>query len=144
MTNEQIHLVKASFERILPEAEAVAGLFYERLFELDPNLLPLFKGEMKEQGRKLMQMIGLAVKSLDRIDELIPAVQSLGARHAGYGIKNQHYETVAAALLWTLEKGLGADFTERTKEAWVTVYTLLANIMQQGARQAEEDLPIAA
>ena len=90
MTNEQINLVKATFEKIEPLSETVADIFYGRLFELDPNLRHLFKGDMKEQGRKLMQMIGLAVRGLDRIEELIPAVQSLGVRHANYGVKEAH------------------------------------------------------
>ena len=143
MTNEQINLVKATFEKIEPLSETVADIFYGRLFELDPNLRHLFKGDMKEQGRKLMQMIGLAVRGLDRIEELIPAVQSLGARHAQYGVKENHYETVAEALLWTLEKGLGADFTFETKVAWSAVYGLLAQTMKNASRQPSENLAVA-
>lgn len=143
MTNEQINLVKATFEKIEPLSETVADIFYGRLFELDPNLRHLFKGDMKEQGRKLMQMIGLAVRGLDRIEELIPVVQSLGARHAQYGVKENHYETVAEALLWTLEKGLGADFTFETKVAWSAVYGLLAQTMKNASRQPSENLAVA-
>lgn len=143
MTNEQINLVKATFEKIEPLSETVADIFYGRLFELDPNLRHLFKGDMKEQGRKLMQMIGLAVRGLDRIEELIPAVQSLGVRHANYGVKEAHYETVAEALLWTLEKGLGADFTIETKEAWTAVYGLLAQTMKNPSRQTPVKLSIS-
>jgi hemoglobin-like flavoprotein len=138
MTNEQINLVKSSFAKIEPVAEEAARLFYTRLFELDPGLRELFKGDMNEQGRKLMRMIGLAVKGLDRIEELVPAVQALGARHAGYGVKDHHYKTVAAALLCTLEEALGADFTIKTKEAWTTVYNLLAQTMKE-ARQPVEN-----
>lgn len=117
MTLEQIDLVEDSFRQIEPNAEAAAKLFYDRLFEIDPALRPLFKGDLSEQGRKLMHMIGLAVKGLRRIDELVPALRSLGARHAGYGVEDRHYDTVAAALLWTLEKALGPAFTPQTKEA---------------------------
>lgn len=135
MTNEQINLVKKSFAKIEPIAETAADLFYTRLFELDPGLRRLFKGNMKEQGRKLMNMIGLAVKGIDRIDELAPTIQMLGIRHSNYGVKDQHYETVADALLWTLEKGLGEDFTNETETAWTEVYMLLTQTMKDAVNQ---------
>src|SRR3954453_5099640 len=133
MTTEQKTLVQESFAKVAPIAEVAAGLFYGRLFEIDPSLKPLFRGDMKEQGRKLMQMLAFAVKGLDRLIEILPAVQEMGRRHAGYGVKDEHYGTVAAALLWTLEKGLGADFTPEVKEAWVEVYTVLTFAMKSGA-----------
>jgi hemoglobin-like flavoprotein len=138
MTNEQIELVKRSFEKIESVAEEAAALFYARLFELDPDLRRLFKGDLAEQGRKLMAMIGMAVRGLDRLDELVPAVRALGARHAVYGVENRHYDLVASALLWTLEKGLGEEFTGRMKDAWTAVYTLLARTMQEGVRAHAE------
>ena len=139
MTNEQIELVQASFSKIVPGAEAAAAIFYNRLFEIDPALRPMFKGDLEEQGRKLMQMLGVAVRGLSRLDELAPAVRSLGERHAGYGVEDRHYETVGAALLWTLEKGLGTGFTHDMREAWTAAYTLLAKTMQEGAVAAEAD-----
>jgi hemoglobin-like flavoprotein len=102
MTPEQITLVQTSFGQVLPIADTAAALFYQRLFELDPELRPMFRGDMQEQGRKLMAMLKLAIDGLTRLDELVPAVQSLGRRHIGYGVRDQHYDTVAAALLWTL------------------------------------------
>ena len=138
MTNEQINLVKASFSKIKPVAEEAAVLFYAKLFDLDPDLRQLFKGGIREQGLKLMQMLELAVSSLDRIDELVPAVRALGARHAGYGVQERHYETVGAALLWMLEKALRADFNLEIKAAWTAVYVLLAQTMQDGSRQPKE------
>jgi hemoglobin-like flavoprotein len=129
MTPEQKRLVQASFEQVMPISEAAARLFYNRLFELDPRLRPLFKGDLQEQGRKLMQMIGMVVKGLDRLDEIVPAAQALGQRHVAYGVKDQDYETVGAALLWTLAKGLGAAFTPETKEAWTAAYKLLTASM---------------
>jgi hemoglobin-like flavoprotein len=134
MTNEEIYLVKESFKKVEPIADRAAELFYKRLFELDPGLRPLFTGDIQEQGKKLMKMIGMAVKGLDRIDELIPIVEGLGARHRNYGVQDSHYQTVAEALLWTLEKGLGDDFTEDTKKAWIRVYQLLATTMQNGSK----------
>lgn len=133
MTNEQIQLVTASFKKIEPIADKAAAIFYDRLFETDPGLRSLFKGDISEQGQKLMQMIGVAVRGLSRIDEIAPALRSLGARHAGYGVSDSHYDTVGATLLWTLGKGLGSDFTAETKEAWAAAYSLLAQNMKDAA-----------
>jgi hemoglobin-like flavoprotein len=133
MTPEQIAMVRASFAQVVPIKEAAAGLFYGRLFELDPSLKPLFKGEMKEQGIKLMAMIGTAVGGLDRLDSIVPAVQALGKRHVGYGVQAAHYDTVASALLWTLEQGLGAAFTSDVKAAWTSAYGILAGTMKDAA-----------
>jgi hemoglobin-like flavoprotein len=96
----------------------------------------LFKGDLVEQGRKLMQMIGVAVNGLDRLDQILPAVQQLGVRHAAYGVRDQHYDTVATALLWTLEQGLGSDFTPEVKDAWTAAYTVLAGTMKHAAATA--------
>jgi hemoglobin-like flavoprotein len=137
MNAEQKYLVQSSFEKVAPIAETAAALFYGRLFELDPSLRPMFTTDLKEQGKKLMNMLTLAVRGLDRPDQLIPAVEMLGRRHAGYGVRPEHYDTVAAALLWTLEKGLGDAFTSEVKDAWVAVYTLLATTMQDAAASAE-------
>ena len=136
MTPAQKILVQKTFGQVVPIADTAAALFYGRLFEIDPALRPLFKGDMVEQGRKLMQMIGVAVNGLDRLDQIVPAVQQLGIRHAGYGVKEEHYSAVAAALLWTLEEGLGADFTPEVKDAWTAAYTVLATTMQQAAATA--------
>ena len=136
MTPAQKSLVQDSFVDIATIADDAAVLFYQRLFELDPALRPMFRGDMAEQRKKLMQMLTAAVKGLDRLDQLVPVVQELGRRHAAYGVMDAHYDTVGAALLWTLEKGLGDAFTPETREAWATVYGLLATTMQQAAREA--------
>ena len=129
MTNQEKVLVQSSFKKVLPISEQAAELFYNRLFEIDPALRPLFKSDMKEQGKKLMQMLATAVRGLDNLEALAPAVKDLGARHVGYGVKDEHYQTVATALLWTLEKGLGPDFTPETREAWIVVYGVLSSTM---------------
>src|SRR5262249_31489827 len=108
-------------------------LFYRRLFDLDPSLRHLFKPDMSEQRRKLMQMLSAAVKGLDRLDQLVPVVKELGRRHAGYGVTDAHYDTVGKALLWTLQKGLGKAFTPEVRDAWTTVYTVLATTMKNAA-----------
>lgn len=137
MTNTQKILVQKSFEKVLPIADTAAELFYGRLFEIDPSLRHMFKGDIKEQGKKLMMTLNIAVKGLDRLDELVPQIEKLGRNHAGYGVKDEHYGTVASALLWTLEKGLGADFTDDVKDAWVTVYTIIADTMKRAAKETE-------
>ena len=135
MTPRQITLVQGSWKDVLAVSETAAQLFYLRLFALDPSLQPMFKGEMREQGRKLVAMISVAVSGLSRIETLVPVIEALGRRHAGYGVKDEHYATVAAALLWTLEQGLGGRFTPEVREAWTAAYGLLADTMQGAVRQ---------
>ena len=119
----------------MPIADQAAKLFYGKLFELDPSLKPLFKSDIEEQGRKLMQMINTAVGSLTKLEELIPAVQALGKRHSSYGVIDEHYATVGSALLWTLEKGLGEAFTPEVNEAWTETYNVLATTMKTAAAE---------
>jgi len=136
LTATQKRLVQETFATIAPIADDAAALFYRRLFDIDPSLRRMFKDDMSEQRKRLMQMIAVAVRGLDRLDELVPAVQDLGRRHAGYGVEDRHYDTVGAALLWTLEKGLGSAFTPEAKEAWATVYGILATTMKDATREA--------
>ena len=140
VTDAQKALVQNSFATVATIADDAAVLFYQRLFELDPSLRPMFRGDMAEQRKKLMQMLTAAVKGLDRLEQLVPVVKDLGRRHAGYGVEDRHYDTVAEALLWTLEAGLGRAFTPEVKAAWVAVYTLLATTMKDAAREARESL----
>lgn len=135
MTPRQVELVQSSFQKVLPIADVAAGLFYARLFELDPSLQKLFKGDMKRQGGMLMSMIASAVRGLKDPNGLIPVLTMLGKRHTGYGVVDAHYTTVAEALLWTLKQGLGEEFTQEVKEAWTAAYMMMATVMQQGARQ---------
>jgi hemoglobin-like flavoprotein len=137
VSTEQIGLVRQTFGLIEPIAPQAAALFYDRLFEIAPEVRPLFKHNMDEQGQKLMQMIGVAVANLDRLEVIVPAIQALGKRHATYGVKPAHYEAVGAALLWTLEKGLGYAFTPEVREAWALVYATLADVMQTAASGTE-------
>jgi hemoglobin-like flavoprotein len=137
MTPEKIALVQSTWAQVMPIKDQAAELFYGKLFEMDPAVKPLFKGDMKAQGQKLMTMISTAVAGLTRLDQLVPAVQDLGRRHVGYGVKDAHYDTVGAALLWTLETGLGPAFTPETKQAWAETYGTLAGVMKEaGAKVA--------
>ncbi|MBD2858143.1 hemin receptor [Spongiibacter sp. KMU-158] len=129
MTPEQKELVQSSFDKVEPIADVAAEIFYARLFELDPSLKPLFSGDMAEQGKKLMTMLGTAVRALDNLEALVPVVQRLGERHVSYGVEAAHYATVGQALLDTLAKGLGDDFTPEVKEAWGVVYGVLSSTM---------------
>jgi hemoglobin-like flavoprotein len=142
VTPEQKMLVQESFALVLPIADTAAELFYRRLFELDPSLRALFHGDMSEQGRRLMQMLTVAVRGLDRLESIVPAVQALGRRHAAYGVTEDHFETVGAALLWTLEQGLGSAFTPEVENAWASVYAVLATTMKDAL--ADASLPAAA
>lgn len=136
MTTLQVKLVQESFAMVVPIADKAAEIFYNKLFELDPSLKALFKTDITEQGKKLMTMIGTAVGGLNHLDKIVPAVQDLGRRHADYGVKSDHYGTVASALLYTLETGLGKAWTPEVKDAWVAVYVLLSNTMQEAAAEA--------
>jgi hemoglobin-like flavoprotein len=134
--DQRARLVQSSFLRLLPIAGVAAELFYGRLFLLDPSLRPLFKGDIVEQGRKLMKILQVAVHGLDRLDQIVPVVEALGARHAGYGVRAEHYDTVREALLWMLRRCLGSDFTPAVAAAWTEVYDLLAGVMKAAAARA--------
>ncbi|WP_199688189.1 globin family protein [Noviherbaspirillum sedimenti] len=120
MTPLQITLVQTSWQKVVPIKEKAAELFYGKLFEMDPSLKPMFKGDIVEQGRKLMAMINTVVMKLDQLGDIVPAVQDLGKRHVAYDVKDKDYDTVAGALLWTLGAGLGDAFTDEVEQAWTT------------------------
>jgi len=137
MESKTVTLVQESFEKVKPIAPTAAKIFYSKLFELDPALKPLFptdkEGAMVEQGNKLMTMLGAAVAGLSNLDALIPVLKGLGQRHVEYKVKPSHYNTVGAALLGTLEVGLGDDFTPDVKEAWTSVYGTMSSVMIEAA-----------
>lgn len=133
MTPEQVRLVQSSMQKVLFISEIAADLFYRRLFELDPALRPLFQGDMKEQGRKLIQMLHSVVDSLGQLATILPEVEAMARRHVIYGVQPQHYDTVGTALLWTLEQGLGNGFTAEVRAAWTEAYNLLAGVMQKAS-----------
>ena len=129
MDTKQIELVQASFEVVRPMANQAAEIFYRRLFEIAPQYRAMFKHDMRKQGAMLMSTLGLAVGSLNNLETILPAVRSLGQRHAAYGVKPEDYQPVAEAFLWTLEYALGDAFTPELKEAWIAAYTTLATVM---------------
>ncbi len=129
MTPEQIALVQGSFRQVTPMAARIADLFYGRLFELAPEVRPLFPDDLAEQKKKLMQMLGLAVTGLNSPETLLPAVVGLGERHSGYEVTPEHYAYVGEALIWALGQGLGDEFTQDVEEAWTAAYGTLADVM---------------
>lgn len=133
MTPEQVAMVQDSFKKVVPIAGTAADLFYDRLFEIAPEVRPLFPDDMKEQKKKLIAMLATAVTNLHQAETIVPAVEALGKRHARYGVTAAHYEPVGAALLWTLEQGLGPEFTPPIKAAWTETYMTLAGVMQRAA-----------
>ena len=133
MTPMQVVYVQQSFALLRPRADTVAARFYQRLFSLDPSVRPLFPDDLSSQGRKLMDMLGLVVQGLRRPESIAPAVQALGRRHVEYGVDVAHYETVGAALIWTLEQELGSEFTAEVRAAWTTAYAYLSALMSAAA-----------
>ncbi|HWM46265.1 MAG TPA: globin family protein [Xanthobacteraceae bacterium] len=144
MTPEQVKLVQESFSKVAPIADKAADLFYDRLFAIAPEVRRLFPDDLSQQKKKLMQMLATAVTNLHQVEKILPAVQDLGRRHVAYGVTPSHYEPVGAALLWTLEQGLGPDFTPAVKEAWTTTYTTVAKVMTDAATQVPTQTQVPA
>lgn len=133
MTPEQVESVQTSWKAVVPIADTAADLFYDKLFLMDPSLRTLFPDDLNEQKKKLMSMIGRVVTALRDPSGVVPAIQELGRKHVGYGVKKEDFETVGGALLWTLEQGLGAAWTPQVKDSWVAAYTLLSGVMIDAA-----------
>ena len=145
MNETQIDMIQASFAQVAPIAETAADIFYTRLFEIAPEVKPMFKGDLSEQGKKLMTTLGVVVNGLKDLDKIVPVAQQLAVKHVDYGVKAEHYQPVGEALIFTLEKGLGDAFTPELKEAWVGAYTTLSGVMIDAAYpSAAEETVIAA
>lgn len=126
-------LIQDSFAKVEPIAEQAAEIFYNKLFEYDPRLKSLFKSDIKQQGQKLMTTLKVAVKGLDDLEALVPILQQLAQRHVGYGVTADDYTPVGNALLYTLKVGLGDDFDDKTREAWIKTYKTIAEVMRSAA-----------
>ena len=136
MTPEAINLVQESFRKVAPIADQAADIFYARLFEIAPGLRRMFPDDMTGQKRKLMSTLAFAVNSLRDLETLLPALKDLGIRHIGYSVEDEHYDTVGAALLYTLEKGLGDAWSHELHDAWAEVYAAMSSVMKQAAMEA--------
>jgi nitric oxide dioxygenase len=139
MTPEQVKAIQESFAKVAPISEQAAAMFYGRLFEIASSVQPLFHGDMKEQGRKLMATLAVVVNGLTNLEAILPAASALAKRHVGYGVKPIHYPIVGEALLWTLERGLGADWTPELAAAWSEAYGVLSDYMIGEAYGHSED-----
>jgi hemoglobin-like flavoprotein len=138
----QKELVQTTWLKVMPIADTAASLFYQRLFDLDPNISRLFKNtNMASQRLKLIQMLSAAVKGLDTIDALLPTLKDLGRKHVKYGVQDEHYTNVGEALLWTLEQGLGPIYTAKVADAWTATYALIADAMRRAAREVTAAQP---
>ncbi len=138
MTRDQKQLVRDTWKQVVPTAEAAAELFYRRLFEIDPTTHQLFRAtNMSAQRQKLVQILGFAISGLDNLDVLLSTVEALGRRHAGYGVTDAHYDSVGAALLWTLEQRMGRAWTPDVASAWSEIYELLAAVMRGAAERKD-------
>ncbi len=133
MTPQQIKLVQSTFRSVQPVARTAGELFYKRLFEIAPAANALFKGDINQQGRNFMQVLAVAVGGLSNLSTLVPMIQQLGLRHAGYGVRAEHYDSVRLALLWTLALTLQDAYTEEVRAAWATAYAMLAGVMKEAA-----------
>jgi nitric oxide dioxygenase len=141
MNASDVTLVQDSFKKVAPISDVAAQLFYGRLFEIAPQVKPMFKGDMKEQGRKLMATLGVVVTGLTKLETVLPAASALAKKHVSYGVKAEHYPIVGGALLWTLERGLGEAWTPELASAWTTAYGTLSGYMiseAYGTAQAAE------
>jgi hemoglobin-like flavoprotein len=130
MTPQQVRLIKESFAKVAPIADRSAGLFYARLFSIAPELRPLFKGDISQQGRKFMATLTVAVASLENFDELKPGLRALARQHVSFGVQAENYGPLGEALIWTLQQGLGEAFTAELREAWQAAYAAIADTMK--------------
>jgi len=137
MTNHQIQLVQSSFKLIEQDLESAAMMFYDRMFQLDPSLRHMFRNTREEQAQKLSRVLRIVVNALSRIEQILPTVEELGRKHANYGVRQEHYASGGAALLWTLKAGLEDRFTPDVRDAWTSAYLFLSSTMQKAAADAE-------
>ena len=141
MTPEQKTHVKTTWQLVVPIADKAAQLFYGKLFEIDPSTQSMFKStDMPEQRKKLVLALGAVIAGLDNLAPLVPVLENLGKKHVAYGVRDEHYDSVGAALLWTLEQGLQDKWTSQVKDAWIAAYTAVAGVM----RDAAKTVPAAA
>ena len=138
LTSDQIQLVQKSFSNVKPITDETAAMFYNRLFQIAPHVKPLFKGEMKNQGKKLMDTLTIVIFGLNRIDTLLPTVHNLAKKHVSYGVRPEHYDLVGQALLWTLQQKLGAIWTDEVASAWEAAYIVIATSMKNHAYAAPD------
>ena len=135
MTPEQKMLIRSTFQVLASDADTLAARFYCRLFELDPSMRSMFKISIRQQGHKFMDMLNSVVESLEQLDEVVTVVWQSGKRHGGYGVREEHYDTVREALFGAIAEQLGEQYTPAVEAAWKEVYDLMAATMKQAAAE---------
>jgi nitric oxide dioxygenase len=140
MTQHQINLIKSSWEMVgTIDLVTLGGLFYNRLFELAPEVKPMFRDSLQEQSKKLLSTLAYVISKLDKLEDIMDEVGKLAQRHVQYGVRQEHYTVVGQALLWTLERGLGNSWNEELEEAWTICYTILSSAMINASEYAEHN-----
>jgi len=137
MNQIQIKIVQTTWAKVIPELDQAAQDFLEKILDIKPELIKLFRTDTRELGMLMMAMINRAINALDDFDEFIPEIQKLGSRHTHYGVADEDYDTVAAALLWTLQKHLGDEYTPEVEQAWIAVYDQISLIMKESAARVQ-------
>lgn len=137
MNAQQIQLVKETWGFVIVKSDAAGELFYSRLFEVSPGVKHLFKGDVKEQARKLMSMVTYVIAKLDKLDTILTEIKSLAQRHSKYGAQKEHYAVVGECLIYTLKTGLGDRWNANVEAAWIAVYKILSNAMIEGQQSSK-------
>ena len=135
MTPEQVQLIRLTFVQVMNRKMEVGRMFYDRLFSIAPDTRPMFRGDIDVQAQKLMDTLALAISGLRDLPSLVGMLEALSVRHVGYGVHDKHYDDVGAALLWTLERGLGPSFTPEARDAWTALYGTVAEVMRNAAKR---------
>ena len=133
ITKRQIDLIQQSYKKVEPIADTAAEIFYDKLFEYEPSVKPMFKKNIKDQGRMLMGTLKVAINGLNNLEALVPVLEKLAVKHVNYGVKAEHYTPVGNALLYTLKTGLGPEWNPELRQAWVDVYRVMAHTMKAAA-----------
>lgn len=128
-----MQLVRLSLVSVLNHKPDAGQLFYRRLFEIAPELRPLFKSDIDAQSHKFIDMLRLILSLLNNPSGLSNTLTQLAHRHRNYGVRDDHFEKVHAALLWTFEDILGAGFTPELRSAWSSLYKMVASAMKRAS-----------
>lgn len=129
MTPEQKRLVRTSFQQVRPVGDDFAAWFRSCLFDLDPGLEQVFTSDARP-GRGLIRAICLSIKGLYWWERIKPKLQAVGSEYARLGIDEYDYRCFRQALVWALERCLGAAFTPELRTAWTAFWEMLAGTMQ--------------
>ena len=143
MTPEQLQMIRLTFVLVIDRKMDTGRMFYDRLFVIAPETRALFRTDMESQTQKLMDTLAMAIGSLREMTSLVAMLEALAVRHTGYGVRDEYYDKVGEALLWTLEQVLGPAFTPAVRGAWATLYGTVAGVMRKAAKAGPSAQPAA-